>query len=130
MSLKTLVIEDNIQNMYMIAFLLESYGYKVLQAFSGLEGIQKAKADEPDIILLDIQLPQMDGYTIARKLREIESLQTTPIIAVTSYAMPGDKEKALESGATGYIEKPINPDTFVSEMEAFLPENLIQKRSE
>lgn len=105
MSLKTLVIEDNIQNMYMIAFLLESYGYKVLQAFSGLEGIQKAKADEPDIILLDIQLPQMDGYTIARKLREIESLQTTPIIAVTSYAMPGDKEKALESGAQPVILK-------------------------
>ncbi|MBZ0180600.1 MAG: response regulator [Melioribacteraceae bacterium] len=130
MSLKVLVIEDNLQNMYMITFLLESYGYKVLKAFSGIEGIQKAKVDEPDIILLDIQLPQMDGYTIARKLREIESAQATPIIAVTSYAMPGDKEKALESGATGYIEKPINPDTFISEMEAFLPENLIPKRSE
>ncbi len=130
MNHKVLVIEDNIQNMYMIAFLLESYGYKVLKAFSGIEGIQKAKADEPDIILLDIQLPQMDGYTIARKLREIESVKTTPIIAVTSYAMPGDREKALQSGATGYIEKPINPDTFISEMEAFLPDHLIQKRRE
>lgn len=130
MSSKVLIIEDNLQNMYMITFLLESYGYRVLKAFSGIEGIEKAKIDAPDIILLDIQLPQMDGYTIARKLREIESLKSTSIIAVTSYAMPGDKEKALASGATGYIEKPINPDTFVSEMEAFLPDNLIHKRSE
>jgi two-component system cell cycle response regulator DivK len=128
MKSKVLVIEDNLQNMYMITFLLNSYGYEVLQSFSGIEGIEKAKEEKPDIILLDIQLPKMDGYAIARELRITEELKDTPIIAVTSYAMPGDKEKAIDAGATGYIEKPINPDTFIPEMEAFLPAHLVQRR--
>jgi two-component system cell cycle response regulator DivK len=71
----------------------------------------------------------MDGYEVAEKLIQIEEMKGTPIIAVTSYAMPGDKEKALESGATGYIEKPINPDTFISQMETFLPKHLIKNKS-
>jgi two-component system cell cycle response regulator DivK len=127
MKLKVLVIEDNKQNMYMINYLLESYGYDVTQSFNGIDGIQKAKKEKPDIILLDIQLPEMDGYTIARELKKNEELKDTPIIAVTSYAMPGDKEKAMDAGATGYIEKPINPDTFVVEMESFLPPHLVQR---
>lgn len=124
---KVLVIEDNKQNMYMITYLLESYGYEVIQSFSGKDGISNAKEKKPDVILLDIQLPEMDGYTIAHELKKNEELKSTPIIAVTSYAMPGDKEKAMEAGAIGYIEKPINPDTFVSQMEAFLPTHLIQR---
>jgi two-component system, cell cycle response regulator DivK len=120
MKSKVLVIEDNKQNMYMITYLLESYDYKVIQSFSGVDGIMLAQEEIPDIILLDIQLPEMDGYAIARELKKYDKLKTVPIIAVTSYAMPGDKEKALEAGATGYIEKPINPDTFVAQMEAFL----------
>lgn len=120
MKQKILIIEDNTQNMYMLTYLLESENYHVLQAFSGPEGIETAKSQKPDIILLDIQLPGMDGYTVAVKLREIEELKYTPIIAVTSYAMPGDKEKVMESGATGYIEKPINPDTFISQMKSFI----------
>lgn len=127
MKIKVLVIEDNKQNMYMITYLLESYGYEVLQSFSGMEGINSAQKNMPDIILLDIQLPEMDGYAIARALRKNEELKQTPIIAVTSYAMPGDKERAIEAGATGYIEKPVNPDTFISQMEAFLPTHLIRK---
>ena len=74
----------------------------------------------PDVILLDIQLPTMDGYAVARGLRQNASLCDTPIVAVTSYAMPGDRERALEAGCTGYIEKPIDPATFVSEMERAL----------
>ena len=127
MDLKVLVIEDNRQNMYMITYLLESFHYKVSQAFNGIDGIKKANEENPDIILLDIQLPEMDGYTIARELKNNENLKDTPVIAVTSYAMMGDKEKALEAGATGYIEKPIDPDTFISQMEAFLPPHLIQR---
>lgn len=118
---KILIIEDNEQNMYMLSFLLRSENYEVIQAFSGRDGLIEARKNRPDIILLDIQLPEMDGYTVAVKLREIEGLKQTPIIAVTSYAMPGDKEKVLEAGATGYIEKPINPDTFISQMISFLP---------
>jgi two-component system, cell cycle response regulator DivK len=121
MKTKILIIEDNEQNMYMISYLLRSENYEVIQAYSGIDGINSAKENKPDIILLDIQLPEMDGYTVAVKIRENEELKNIPIIAVTSYAMPGDKEKAIESGATGYIEKPINPDTFISQMKSFLP---------
>jgi two-component system, cell cycle response regulator DivK len=124
MKTKILIIEDNEQNMYMLSYLLESENYEVIQAFNGTSGIKAAKNHNPDIILLDIQLPEMDGYTVAAKLRENEELKKTPIIAVTSYAMPGDKEKAIESGATGYIEKPINPDTFISQMKSFLQNEL------
>lgn len=121
---KVLIIEDNETNMYMLSFLLESENYFVLKTFNGKDGIKTAEEKEPDIILLDIQLPEMDGYTVATKLREIDKLKKTPIIAVTSYAMPGDREKCIESGATGYIEKPINPDTFISQMKSFLPEDM------
>lgn len=113
-----LVIEDNEQNMYLVSFLLKAAGYAVVQANSGREGLVVVESQIVDIILLDIQLPDMDGYAVARELRKTKSCATTPIIAVTSYAMPGDKEQALEAGCTGYIEKPINPETFVEEMEA------------
>ena len=120
MKTKVLIIEDNEQNMYMLTFLLENENYEVVQAYNGTAGIEAAKNNKPDIILLDIQLPEMDGYSVAKKLRESTDLKDTPIITVTSYAMPGDKEKAIKSGATGYIEKPINPDTFIAQMESFL----------
>jgi len=90
-------------------------------ASDGPDGIEAALASVPLLILLDIQLPRMDGYAVARALRQNSALATVPIVAVTSYAMPGDREKALAAGCTGYIEKPINPDTFVTEMELSLP---------
>lgn len=115
-NIKILIIEDNVQNMYMLAYLLTRNKYEVIQAFSGLEGFEKAKEFLPDIILLDIQLPDMDGYTICRQLRANGLPKETTIIAVTSYAMGGDREKALEAGADGYIENPIDPDTFIPQM--------------
>lgn len=130
MKLKVMVIEDNKQNMYMMTYLLESYSYEVIQSFSGIDGIKKAKEEKPVIILLDIQLPEMDGYNIARELKKNEELKNIPIIAVTAYAMMGDKEKAIDAGAIGYIEKPIDPDTFVSQMEVFLPPHLVQRSKE
>jgi two-component system cell cycle response regulator DivK len=120
-----LLIEDNAQNRYLTTFLLEHRGYRVVTAADGQEGIETAKGLQPDLILLDIQLPKMDGYSAARSLREDRSLSNTPIIAVTSYAMVGDREKCLAAGCNGYIEKPINPETFVSEIEAFLKRPLI-----
>ncbi|HMK56692.1 MAG TPA: response regulator [Dissulfurispiraceae bacterium] len=116
---KVLIIEDNDQNMYLMTFILEKYGYEVIAAREGVEGIAAAQLTGPDLILLDIQLPVMDGYAVAKQLRLNPSLVKTPIIAVTSYAMPGDREKALEAGCDGYIEKPINPDTFISQVESF-----------
>jgi two-component system cell cycle response regulator DivK len=119
MSRTVLLIEDNEQNRYLTTFLLERHGYKVVCAVDGPRGIEMAKTLAPDLILLDIQLPAMDGYAVARVLRAIESLHGTPIVAVTSYAMVGDREKSLDAGCNGYIEKPINPETFVREIEHF-----------
>lgn len=123
MKLKILIIEDNDQNMYMLTYLLEDQ-YTILQAFNGIDGIELALKEVPDVILLDIQLPGMDGYAIARELRRHPALKDVPVIAVTSYAMLGDKERIMRAGATGYIEKPIDPDTFVSQMNSFLPKQL------
>ncbi len=115
-----LVIEDNEQNRYLMKFLLEKNGFQVEEAQGAVEGIEKALSGEYLAILLDIQLPDMDGYSVARKLRTAEQLRGVPIIAVTSYALIGDKEKALEAGCTAYIEKPINPDSFVREIRKYL----------
>lgn len=109
-----LLIEDNAQNQYLTRYLLEQHGYVVAVAADGPAGIAAARRLDPVMILLDIQLPRMDGYAVAQALRADAALADTPIVAVTSYAMPGDREKALEAGCTGYVEKPIDPDTFVS----------------
>jgi two-component system cell cycle response regulator DivK len=120
MSLTILLVEDNEQNRYLATFLLEQHGYKVVPAPDGLRAIELAHTLAPNLILLDIQLPTMDGYAVAQHLRSIEALRHTPMIAVTSYAMVGDREKALASGCNGYIEKPINPETFVADIESYL----------
>jgi CheY-like chemotaxis protein len=117
---KILVIEDNEQNMYLVTFILEAHDYQVIQSTNGIEGISLASQQKPDLILLDIQLPIMDGYTVARELRKKVEIEKTPIIAVTSYAMSGDRENALKAGCSGYIEKPINPETFITQIEQYL----------
>ena len=115
-----LLIEDNEQNRYLATYLLGSRGHRISSAVNGPEGIKRAREEPPDLILLDIQLPLMDGYAVANALRAIESLQQVPIVAVTSYAMTGDRERILAAGCTSYIEKPINPDTFHAEVAQFL----------
>jgi CheY-like chemotaxis protein len=120
---KILLIEDHEQNRYLATFLLEKHGYEVVSASDGPAGIELARTVKPALILLDIQLPLMDGYTVARELRSDQEMRNIPIIAVTSYAMVGDREKAVVAGCNGYLEKPINPDTFVTEIGQFLPPN-------
>lgn len=115
-----LIIEDNPQNSYMMRFLLEHNGFEVFVAEDGYCGIEAALKYLPDAILLDIQLPGKDGYTVAAELKCHPELQTVPIIAVTSYAMVGDRERILAAGAGGYIEKPIDPDNFVDQIRAYL----------
>jgi CheY-like chemotaxis protein len=117
-----LIIEDNEQNMYMLSYLLTQSNYTVIKAYNGLDGLRLAHENNPEIILIDIQLPDMDGYEICNKLRHNGLPKDTTIIAVTSYAMGGDKEKAIEAGADGYLEKPINPETFVIDMEKIVNE--------
>jgi len=117
---KLLIIEDNEQNYYMMKFLLEKKGFEVIGAENGKLGVKMALSERPDAILLDIQLPEMDGYAVAAELKRHAELDDIPIVAVTSYAMVGDRENIIAAGATGYIEKPINPDTFVDEISRFV----------
>lgn len=124
MSLRVQLIEDNEQNRYLLNFLLNARGHQVSAAIDGPSGIRMAQHLKPDVILLDIQLPGMHGYDVARGLRQIPELAHTPIIAVTSYAMPGDREKALDAGCDNYIEKPIDPETFVQDVERIVRELL------
>jgi two-component system, cell cycle response regulator DivK len=123
MNKRLLIIEDNEQNLYLMRFLLEKSGYTVIGAEDGKRGIETALSCNPLAILLDIQLPEMDGYAVAAELKRHPELDAVPIIAVTSYAMVGDRETIMAAGATGYIEKPINPETFVSEIMHYLPKN-------
>ena len=120
MKAKILLIEDNAENRYLVTFLLEQRGHEIIPAESGLLGLKMASDICPDLILLDIQLPGMDGHAVARALKSDPRLKHIPIVAVTSYAMVGDQEKCFSAGAEGYIEKPINPDSFVAEIERFL----------
>jgi CheY-like chemotaxis protein len=119
MNLSILLIEDNEQNRYLTTFLLNKFGHSVISACDGPSGIAMALEQSFDLILLDIQLPGMDGYEVARTLRIAPSTQNIPIIAVTSYAMVGDRESILEAGCDGYLEKPIDPETFVTDITTY-----------
>jgi CheY-like chemotaxis protein len=120
MNRRILLIEDNEQNRYLATFLLQARDWQVDHAPDGPSGLQMATQITPVLVLLDIQLPGMDGYAVARALREIPAMQDVPIVAVTSYAMPGDRERCIAAGCTGYIEKPIDPATFVTDVEVFI----------
>lgn len=120
MNKRILLIEDNAQNRYLANFLLEARGWEMVHAEDGPTGVALAGQIDPVLILLDIQLPGMDGYAVAQALRSEPKLQAIPIVAVTSYAMAGDRERCLAAGCNGYIEKPIDPQTFAEEVERFI----------
>ena len=117
---KILVVEDNEINMYLSCRILKSSGYEVIEARSGEEGVELAIKEKPDLIIMDIQLPGIDGLETTKRIRESQADGEIPIIALTSYAMAGDKKKALKAGCTGYVEKPINPDTLLGEIKKYL----------
>ena len=117
---KILVVDDNYTNMYIFSRILRKGGHEVIPATSGEEGVEMAIKEKPDLILMDIQLTDMDGLEATKKIKESKEGKDIPIVALTSYAMVGDREKALAAGCTGYIEKPINPDTFLAEIERYL----------
>jgi CheY-like chemotaxis protein len=115
-----LVVEDNGSNMYLINFILTEYGYNVLPAFTGEEGVRIALKEKLDLILMDIRLPDLDGYEAIKRIRASKVDFNVPIIALTSHAMVGDEEKALRAGFTGYLTKPIDSETFVQVIEKYL----------
>jgi len=117
---KVLIIEDNEKNLYLLRFLIKKLGHEVVEARDGKQGLETALAEKPDIILMDIQLPVMDGYETTRQIRSFEEFKKIPIIAITSYAMVGDREKTLNAGCTDYIEKPIQPERFIEKIKKYL----------
>jgi CheY-like chemotaxis protein len=121
MALRILVIEDNQDNFDLMRYLLAAAGHQVIEARDGVTGLARAVADRPDLIVCDIQLPGLDGYEIARRLRGDADLDLIPLVAVTALAMVGDREKALASGFDGYIAKPIEPETFARHVESCVP---------
>jgi len=119
---RVLVIEDNEDNMKLITFILEKNGYGTIMADNGKRGIELAIKEKPDFILLDIQLPNMDGMEVLKAIRGSEINGEVPIIAITSYAMSGDRERLLQAGCNGYIEKPIDPETIIAQIRQFTGE--------
>lgn len=114
------MIEDNPTNLQLVIYLLQAFGHDVSGAREGAEGIEMARQRKPELILLDIHMPKMDGYEVARRLREDPDCRKIPIVAVTALAMVGDREKLLASGFDGYISKPIEPETFSAKLQEFL----------
>lgn len=121
MAKKILVVEDNETNMYLIRYILQQKGFDVFEATSGEEGIELAVREEPDLVIMDIQLPGIDGLEATRKIRSSAGLEDVSIVALTAHAMMGDREKAMDAGCSGYIEKPIDPENFMSRLGEFLP---------
>ena len=115
-----LVIEDDDASRQLVTYLLEAAGHRVLAAENGAVGVRVALAEGPDIILCDLQMPVMNGYEVARSLRTSMIWRVVPLVAVTAFSMPGDREKALDVGFNEHLSKPITPETFVQQVEAFL----------
>lgn len=120
MQARILIIEDNPQNMELMSYLLRAFGHIVLSASDGAEGIEMARREMLDLIVCDIHLPGVDGYEVANHLKKHPVLRQLPLVAVTALAMVGDRDKVLSAGFDGYIDKPIEPEKFVGQIEAFL----------
>lgn len=114
---RILVVEDNETNMYLSCFILRKNNYEVIEAKSGEEAVKLAIQEKPDLILMDIQLPGIDGMEATKKIKESEEAGAIPIVAFTSYAMTGDREKLIKAGCSGYLEKPLNPETFITDIK-------------
>ena len=120
MAKKILIVEDNELNMKLFHDLLEAKGYDILQTRDGMEALKMARAHTPDLILMDIQLPEVSGLEVTKWLKEDERLRSIPVVAVTAFAMKGDEEKIREGGCEAYIAKPISVTNFLETVENFL----------
>ena len=117
---KILVAEDNLPNRELIREILETCGYEVIEAVDGQQALDKLEESMPDLVLLDIQMPVLDGYAVVRRLRQTPRFASLKILALTAYAMQGDREKVLEAGFDGYLTKPIDIATLTKEIQQFL----------
>jgi CheY-like chemotaxis protein len=117
---RILVIEDNPMNLELMTYLLKAFGHTPLEAVDGLKGLERIRQEAPDLVLCDLQLPGIDGFEIVRQVKADPLLRVIPLVAVTAYAMVGDRDTVLAAGFDGYITKPINPETFMQQVEAFI----------
>jgi two-component system cell cycle response regulator DivK len=122
MTKRILVIEDQEDNRAILRDLLTNAGYQYLEAVTGEDGVAAAERERPDLILMDIQLPVIDGYEATRRIKAIPTLAATPIIAVTSYALSGDEAKARAAGCDGYVSKPFSPRAMLAKVREFIGE--------
>ena len=122
MSKRILVVEDQEDNRRIVRDLLLASGYQLIEAMTGEEGLKMATTEKPDLILMDIQLPGMDGYEVTRRIKANPELNPIPIIVVTSYALSGDDKKAFDAGCNGYVTKPFSPRVLLAKIREFLPE--------
>lgn len=122
MSKTVMIVEDNELNMKLFHDLLESKGYDIIQTRNGMEALDLARAHHPDLILMDIQLPEVSGLTVTKWIKEDDELRAIPIIAVTAFAMKGDEERILEGGCEGYISKPISVPHFLETIASYIGE--------
>jgi two-component system, cell cycle response regulator len=120
MNARILVVEDNEENLDLMTYLLKAFGHTVLTARDGGEGLEAARRELPDLILCDLQMPKVDGFEVIRKLRLDPRLAKHAVVAITAYAMRGDRDRVLAAGFDGYIAKPIVPEEFVGQVERFL----------
>jgi len=121
MTKKTILyVEDNFENRVLVRRVLEADGYTMLEAGTAQEALHQLNAHMPDLILMDINMPEMDGYTLTAKIKENPAYKKTPIIAVTANVLRGDKERSLEAGCDGYIQKPIDIDILSEQIERYL----------
>jgi CheY-like chemotaxis protein len=120
--IRILLVEDNFDNREMIKFLLERDGFEVISAGNGKEGVTKAHELQPDLVLMDLSLPEMDGWHAARLLKDDAATKHIPLIAVTAHTLPGDRKKALDAGFDNYLSKPINVNTFTHVIRKMLEE--------
>ena len=124
MPARILIVEDNPTNLSLMAYLLNAFGHEVMTAVDGLDALEKFRPRPPDLVLMDVQMPRMDGYATARKLKDDPSFPAVPLVAVTAFAMVGDRDRVLRAGFDGYVSKPIDPETFVTDIDDFLPVTL------
>ena len=129
MSARVLIIEDNPTNLELMRYLLQAYGHEVVAANDGNEGLLLARKEAVDLIICDIHLPKLDGFGVIRQLKADQQTQVLPVIAVTAQAMVGDRDKLINAGFDGYLCKPIEPEVFVSQVDAFLPAHLRSVRT-
>jgi two-component system cell cycle response regulator DivK len=122
MTKRILVVEDQEDNRRIIRDLLMSVGYELIEALDGAEGVRLAESERPDLILMDIQLPVLDGHEATRRIKQNPELRHIPVIVVTSYALSGDDQKAMAAGSDGYVAKPFSPRQLLATIRKFLPE--------